>query len=56
MSILRLLVLWLLIRCLLLLELTVEVLCLVLDFLFSTLCPTSFAIISNVRRELVALL
>ena len=46
----------LLIYCLLLLPLFVGVLCLVLDFLFSTLCPSSFAFILMGKRELVALL
>ena len=32
------------------------VLCLVLVLLFSTLCPSSFAIISVEKRELIALL
>ena len=50
------LILLLLIRCLLLLPLFVEVVCLVVVLLFSTLCPSSFAIILIGKRELVALL
>ena len=42
--------------CLLLLQLSVGVLCLVLVLLFCTLCPSSFAIILLGKRELVALL
>ena len=41
---------------LLLLPLFVGVLCLVFYVLFSTLCPSSFAIILMGKRELVALL
>ena len=48
-------VLLLLIHCLLLLPLFVVVLCLVLVLLFSTLSPSSFAIILMGKRELVAL-
>ena len=48
------LLLW--IHCLLLLPLFVGVLCSVFILLFSTLCPSSFAIILMVKRELVALL
>ena len=44
------------IYCLLLLPLFVSVLCFVLVLLFSTLCPSSFAIILMWKRELVALL
>ena len=39
--------------CLLLLPLFVGVLCLVLALLFSTLCPSSFAIILMGKRELL---
>ena len=49
-------VLLLLIYCLMLLPLFVGVLCLVLVFLFSTLCTSSFAIVLMGKRELVALL
>ena len=49
-------VLLLLIYCILLPPLFVGVLCLVLVMLFSTLCPSSFAIILMGKRELVALL
>ena len=45
-----------LIHCLLVLSLLVGVLCLVLVLIFSTLCPSSFAIILIGKRELVALL
>ena len=45
----------LLIHCLLLLPLFVGMLCLVLDLLYSTLCPSSFAIILVVKGNLVAL-
>ena len=40
----KVVVLLLLIHCLLLLPLFLEVLCLVLVLLFSTLCPSSFAV------------
>ena len=46
----------LLVYCLLLLPLFVTVLCLVLVLLFSTLCPSSVAIILMRKKELVALL
>ena len=46
----------LLIKCLLLLSLLVLVRRLVLDLLFSTLCPSSFAIIFMGKTELVSLL
>ena len=49
-------VLLLLIYCLLLFPLFVGVLYLVLVLLFSFLCPSSFAIIEMVKKELVALL
>ena len=49
-------VLLLLIYCLLLLPLFVGVLCLVFVLLYSTLCPSSFAIILMRKRELIALL
>ena len=47
-------VLLLLIHCLLLLPLFVEILCLVLVLLFSTLCPSSFAIILMGKRGLAS--
>ena len=49
-------VLFLLIYCLLLLPFLVGVLCLILVLLFSTLRPSSFAMILMGKRELVALL
>ena len=42
--------------CLLVLPLFVGVMCLVLVLLFSTLCPSDFAIILMWKRDLVALL
>ena len=51
-------VMWLFIRCLLLLPLFVGFLCMVIDLLCSTLCYvlSEFAIISLGKKELVALL
>ena len=50
------LILFLLILCLLLLPLFVGVLCFVLVLLFTSLCPSSFAIILMGKKELIALL
>ena len=49
----KVVVLLLLIHCLLLLLMFVKALCLILVLLFSSLCPSSFAIILSRKRELV---